>query len=65
MLIEFAQWLPDTGLVVIGLAFALLVAAVFLTAVIALFRADRKDAVDVIEAAANWLPWRPRRRNRR
>ncbi|MER6349849.1 hypothetical protein ACWC10_03325 [Streptomyces sp. NPDC001595] len=65
MLMEFVYGLPDHGLVVIGLAFGLLVAAAFLTVVIGLFRAERKDAVDVIEAGANWLPWRPRRRNRR
>lgn len=46
--------------------FLLLVVGVLFCAVcIALFRADRKDLVDILEAAANWLPWRPRSRNRR
>jgi hypothetical protein len=57
--------LPDKAVVWVGIAVFLLVLTLFVTVVIALCRADRKDIVDVVEAAANWLPWRPRHRNRR
>lgn len=49
----------------IALALILFVLTVLIVVVTALFRADRRHIVDVLEAGANWLPWRPRRRNRR
>lgn len=57
--------LPTNAMPWLGIAFLLFLSTLLVTVVIALLRADRRDIVDVLEAAANWLPWRPRRRNRR
>ncbi|MFK4104314.1 hypothetical protein ACI2L1_30395 [Streptomyces sp. NPDC019531] len=65
MYMQVVRLLPDDAAEWVGFALLLFVFTLFVTVVIALLRADRKDVVDVMEAAANWLPWRPRKRNRR